>query len=169
MNLSDLLASVEARPAPVLGYFLALPAVAWLAGRFHPRGTVFQSPVRWVYSAVLYGAAIPGIVAGVALADTLAHERLMQAGVLSQLLPLLSMLITVGIIRRQAAPEHIPGFSQMTGFLLLLVFTAVGVFLLMQIRIWIFIGGGMWTLLISMTVLFLLLKWAFERTFGRSR
>jgi hypothetical protein len=53
--------------------------------------------------------------------------------------------------------------------MLLLTLTAVGIFLLTKTRIWIFFGGGMGTLLVSMTVLFLLLKWAFDKTFGAGR
>jgi hypothetical protein len=166
MNLQELLASIDAHPAPVLAYFTVLPALAWVGGRFHTRGAVYDSPVRWLYSAALYLVCIPGIVAAVAFADTLAHERLMHAGVLSQILPLLSMLVTLGIIRHQANPGHIPGFRRMTGFMVLLALTSIGIFLLMQTRIWIFFGGGIGTLLVSMGVLFLLLKWAFDRAFG---
>lgn len=169
MTLQELLAALDANPLPVLAYFIALPALAWLAGRFHTRGAVYDSPLRWLYSAVLYGVCLPGLIAAVAFADTLAHGRVVQAGVLSQLLPLLSMAVTFGLIRRQAEPEQIPGFRRMTGFMLLLVFTALGVFLLMRTRIWIFFGGGMGTLLIAMAVLFFLLKWAFDRAFGAGR
>lgn len=169
MTLQELLFSLDENPLPVLAYFTALPALAWLAGRFHPPGAVYDSPVRWLYSGILYGVCLPGIIAAVAFADTLAHGRVIQAGVLSQLLPLMAMFATLGLIRRQADPEQIPGFRRLTGFMLLLVFTSIGVFLLMQTRIWIFFGGGMGTLLICLAVLFLLLRWAFERAFGTGR
>lgn len=170
MTLHELLVRLDANPLPVLGYFTILPALAWLAGRFHARGSALHdSPLRWLYSVVLYGVCLPGIIAAVAFADTLAHGRVIQAGVLSQLLPLASMLVTLGLIRQQARPEQIPGFRRMTGFMLLLVFTALGVFLLMRTRVWIFFGGGMGTLLMCMAVLFLLLKWAFDRAFGAGR
>jgi hypothetical protein len=170
MTLQELLASLDAHPLPVLAYFALLPASVWLAGRSHGReAPLYESPVRWLYSAALYGVCLPGIVAAVAFADTLAHGRVVQAGVLSQLLPLASMFVTLGLVRHQANPEHIPGFRRMTGFMLLLVFTSVGVFLLMRTRVWLFFGGGMGTLLIAMGVLFFLLKWAFDRAFGPGR
>lgn len=169
MTLQELLTSLDSHPVPVAAYFLLLPAAAWLARRFHSRGTLYQSPLRWVYSVILYGVCLPGIVAAVAFADTLLHGSIMQAGILSQILPLGSMFATLGLINQQADPEHIPGFRRMTAFMLLLAVTAISVFLLMQTRIWIFIGGGVWTLLISMGILFLLLKWAFDRAFGAGR
>lgn len=169
MSLQELLGWIDAHPGPVLAYFIGLPLLAWLGGRLHPHGQVYDSPVRWLYTLVLYGTCVPGVIAAVALADTLAHGNLMQAGVLSVFLPLISMLASFGIVRRQADPDHIPGFRRMTAFMLLLVLTAVGVFLLMRTRIWIFFGGGIGTLLLAMAVLFMLLKWAFDRAFGTGR
>jgi hypothetical protein len=169
MTLQELLAALDAHPLPVLAYFIVLPALAWLAGRFHTRGAVYDSPLRWLYSAVLYGVCLPGLIAAVAFADTLVHGRVVQAGVFSEILPLMAMGITFGLILRQANPEHIPGFRRLTGFMLLLVFTSIGVFLFMQTRIWIFFGGGMGSLLVAVAVLFFLLKWAFDRAFGAGR
>jgi hypothetical protein len=169
MTLQELLLLIDGHPVPVLAYFLALPVLAWIAGRLHTRSTLYDSPVRWLYTAVVYAACVPGIVAAVAVAEDLWHGRFLQLGLLSELLPFVAMLVTLGIVRNQANPGDIPGFRRMTGFMLLLLLTAAGVFLFMQTRIWIFIGGGLGTLLIAMAVLFLLLKWAFDRTFGPSR
>lgn len=169
MTLQDLLFEIDTHPWPVLAYFIGLPLLAWLGGRLHSPGWAYASPVRWLYTLVLYGTSVPGIIAAVALADTVAHGSLMQAGVFSVLLPLISMLATFGIVRRQADPDHVPGFRRMTAFMLLLVLTAAGVFLLMRTRIWIFFGGGIGTLLAAMAVLFLLLKWTFDRAFGAGR
>lgn len=169
MTLQELLTLTENYPGVVLAYFATPPALVWGAGWLHPRGWVYESPLRYVYTVAIYLACLPGIIAAIAFADTLAHGRLLQAGMLSEILPLAAMLLTLGLVRHQAKPEHIPGFRRITGFMLLLVLTAVGVFLLMRTRIWIFFGGGMGTLLIALTVLFFLLKWAFDRTFGPGR
>lgn len=169
MTLQELLARVETHPFWALAYFALPPALAWLAGRAHPKGWVYGSPVRYLYTAAIYLACLPGMVAAIALGDTLAHGRLLQAGVLSELAPLLAMLVTLGLVRHQAQPEHIPGFRRITGFMLLLALAAVGVFLLMKTRIWIVFGGGIGTLLVALAALFFLLKWAFERAFGPGR
>ncbi len=166
MTLQELLARAEANPMAVLAYFGAPPALAWLAGRLHPRGWVRDSLARYFYSGLIYMVCVPGILAAVSLGDILAHGGFMRAGVMSQILPLISMLVTLGIVRHQANPEHIPGFRRITGFIWLLVLTGIGVYLLTKTRVWIFFGGGIGTLLVSMAVLFFLLRWAFERTFG---
>jgi len=169
MSLQDLFAQLDRHPVPVLAYFIGLPLLAWAAGRWHGAGPLYDSPLRWLYSAILYGVCLPGIVAAVAVADNLAQGRLLQVGVFSQLLPLLSMLVAFGLIRRQANPEEIPGFRRVTGFVLLLGLLALALFLLLRTRIWVIFGGGMGSLLVMMAALFLLLKWAFDRAFGAGR
>jgi hypothetical protein len=169
MTLEELFARAEASPAAALAYFVALPALAWLAGRLRSKGRVRDSPVRYAYSGLVFLACPPGLLAALALADILAHGRFLQAGVFSQILPLASMAATLAVIRRQADPEHIPGFRRVTGFIWLLVLTGLGVYLLTKTRIWIFFGGGVGTLLVAMAALFFLLRWAFERAFGPGR
>lgn len=167
MTLQDLLRLIDGHPVPVTLYFVALPLLAWLAGRLHPQGSLSDSPIRWLYSAVLIGVGVPGLIAAVAFLDQLFTGRLLQAGVFSEILPIVSLILTLSLVVHSADPSHIPGFRRMRAFLLLLAVTAVGGYLLMQTRIWIFLGGGLWHLLIAMGVLFLVAKWAFDRAFGR--
>ena len=169
MSLQELFAQIDRHPLPALAYFIGLPLVAWLAGRWHGGGPLYDSPLRWLYSAILYGVCVPGVAVAVVFADNLAQGRLMQVGVFSQVLPLVSMLVSFGLIRQQANPEDIPGFRRVTGFIVLLVLTALALFLLMRTRIWVIFGGGIGSLLVLMAGLFLLLKWAFDRAFGAGR
>lgn len=169
MNLQELFAHIDRHPLPVLAYFIGLPSLAWAVGRWHGAGPLYDSPLRWLYSAVLYGVCVPGILAVVVFADNVAQGRLLQVGLLSQILPSLSMLVCFGLIRQQTDPEQIPGFQRFTGFISLLLLTALALFLLMRTRIWVFFGGSVETLLALVVVLFLLLKWAFGRAFGPRR
>lgn len=150
-------------------YFIGLPALAWVAKLWHGDGPIQGSPLRWLYSAVMHGVCLPGILAAAAFVDNVAQGRLLQVGVLSQLLPLLSMLVCFGLLRRLADPEQIPGFQRVTGFMALLLLTGLALFLLLRTRIWIFFGGGIEALLALAVALFLLFKWALGRTFGPGR
>lgn len=169
MNLQELFTEIDRHPMPVLAYFIGLPLLAWVAGRWQGSGPLYKSPLRWLYSVILYGVCVPGMAAAVVVADNLARGRLLQVGVFSQLLPLLSMLVSFGLIRQQANPADIPGFRRVTGFVVLLALTALALFLLMRTRIWVLFGGGIGSLLVLMAGLFLLLKWAYERAFGTGR
>ena len=169
MTLQDLLGLIDSHPVPVAAYFLGLPLLAYLTGRLHPRGALYASPLRWVYSAVLFGVGVPGLLALVALLDQLFAGRLLEAGIFSEILPVISLFLTLGLIVHSADPAHIPGFRRVRAFLLLLAVTAVGGYLLMQTRIWVFFGAGLWPLLGTLIVLFLFAKWAFDRAFGSDR
>lgn len=169
MTLQELLLWTDSHPGFAIAWFLTLPLLALLMGRFHTRTGLANSPLRWCYATVLFGVCVPGILASVALADTIYHGGLLATGLFSELLPILSMSVTLGLINHQTDPDQIPGFQRLTGFIILLLLTTISVWLLKQTRIWIFITGGIWTLLISLCILFLLLKWAFNRAFGSSR
>ena len=75
MTLQELLFEIDGRPWLVSAYFLALPLLAGLGRWFHIRGRIYDSPVRWLYTLVLYGVSIPGIIAVVALAETVKQGR----------------------------------------------------------------------------------------------
>lgn len=169
MTLLELSALMDLHPLPVLTYFTGLPALAWSVTYYRGGKPLQQSPLRWLYSVILYGVCVPGIIAAVVLADGLAHGELMQVSLYSGLLPLLSMLLILALFRQLHSPEAIPGFRRLTGFIWLLILTAIALYLLMRTRIWIIFGGGIGTLLILMTLLFLALKWAFDRAFGERR
>lgn len=169
MTLQQLFAAIDQHPLPVLAYFTGLPLLAWVTGRLRGTSPLNQSPLRWLYSAILYAVCVPGIAAAVVFADNLARGQLLQAGVLSQILPLLAMLATLALVWRQADAQQIPGFRRIIGFMSLLALTALGLFLLMRTRIWVFFGGGIGSLLLLMAALFAALKWAFDRAFGSGR
>lgn len=169
MTLLELFDLIDRHPLPVLAYFAGLPLMAWAFSHYRSAVPLRESPLRWLYSAILYGVCMPGIIAAVALADNLAHGGVMQVGLYTQLLPLLSMLAVFALFRQLPGLEAIPGFRRLTGFIWLLILTAIALWLLMRTRIWIIFGGGIGTLLILMALLFLALKWAFDRVFGEGR
>lgn len=169
MTLLDLFALLDRHPFPVLAHGIGLPALAFAVSHYRDAVPLESSPVRWLYSAILYAVCLPGLVATVAIADVVTHGGLLEVGLLSQLLPLLSMLATLALFRRLPNPEAIPGFRRLTGFIWVLILTALALSLLMRTRIWILFGGGIGTLLLLMGGLFLTLKWAFDRAFGRDR
>ena len=68
----------------------------------------------------------------------------MQVGLYTQLLPLLSMLVVLALFRQLHSPEAIPGFRRLTGFIWLLLLTALALFLLMRTRIWIVFWRRYW-------------------------
>lgn len=166
MNLQELISLLDRNPLPVLGYFLGYPLIVWGLTKWTRHQSLSGSPLRWLYSGLLYGICLPGVIAALSVADSLYRGRLLQISFLSQFLPLLSALACFNLIRQLDYPKEIPGFRRATGFIGLLLVTAFCLFLFMQTRIWIVFGGGILSLLIIAFVLFFILRWAYDRAFG---
>ncbi len=169
MTLQEFVARLDAHPPAMLAYGIGLPLLAWGIGRFRGAQPLQDSPWRWLYSAIVFGACVPGLLAAAMLADHLARGRLLDISIYSELLPVLTMLAVLFQIRRLPNPDAIPGFRRLTGLIWLLLLTGLALFLLMRTRIWVFFGGSLGALLLLMAGLFLALQWAFDRMSGRER
>ena len=167
MTLQELSTLIDRNPTPTLVYFLALPCLAWLLGLSQKSSPIQPSPLRWVYSIILFGVCLPGLLAVLVFTEKLARGQLMQIDLISQIVPVVSMIATWVLISRLPDPQSIPGFRRLTGFALILALTLLGGFLLMRTHVWLFFGSGIGSLLVFMGIFFLLLKWAFDRAFGR--
>ena len=107
--MRDLLIYVGNHPASVVLYFAVLPIaallLAWIAG---VEGR--NSPWNYFYSAIIYLSAVPGIFALSLNVYIFLFERgsIMNLDVYTQLLPILSMILTLGLVRRNADLSHVP-------------------------------------------------------------
>lgn len=118
MTLGDFFNYLSQHPSMVLFYFLALPITAALALVFG-RGEGHISPWKYLYSALIYLSAIPGIFAITLNVYLFLFERqsIMQANIFTQILPVLIMLVTFFLVRRNVDFEQIPGFGKISGLI----------------------------------------------------
>ena len=100
MTLREFFDYLGDNPFVVLAYFLLIPFTALLAGTL-AKGEGHQSPWKYLYSALVFGVCIPGIFAVTLSAYFFLFERgrLMDANVLLQVLPVISMILTLSLIR----------------------------------------------------------------------
>lgn len=116
MTLQDFFDILSANPSIVLFYFTAVPLTALLANLFS-KGQGHLSPWKELYSILLYLAAVPGIFALMLSAYLFLFERqsILQTNIFTQILPLLSMILTIYLIRRHVNLDLIPGFDRLSG------------------------------------------------------
>lgn len=171
MTARDLVMLASQYPWHLTAYFVGLPLVSGLMGFAHGRGQGSLSPWKYCYSVLVHLTCIPGILAcivtGYALFFT--RENLLDANLIVYILPIVSMAVTLVLIRRNVTFDDIPGFDRITGLMLLLAITFVIVLGMQRTRIWLVFGSSIFTLLALMVVLFLLLKWAAYLIFRRKR
>lgn len=118
MTLQDCLNLLAANPAIVLFYFSAIPLSAILAGELD-RGEGHTSPWRFLYSILIYLVSIPGLFALVLTLYLLIFEgqSILAIDIYTQIVPIVSLLITLYVIRRNVDLDYIPGFDKLSGFL----------------------------------------------------
>lgn len=167
MTTRDMLEWLSAYPLAVLIGLVALPALALICGALN--GT--KRPWVHLYAVLVYAACIPGLFAAVLIAYSLflSHDNLLDANPLLYFGPVASMIATLVIIRRYVSFDALPGFDRLSGLMVLLAVSFFVVLAIDKTRIFIGFFGSIWTLLLLAAIVFLVLKWAAGRLFGRRK
>ncbi|MFN8353077.1 MAG: hypothetical protein U0Y10_01410 [Spirosomataceae bacterium] len=124
MTLRDIFQSIAENPTWIVVYFLLLPVAAYLIGEV---ATGSRDVKFWgyVYAVLSYLVCIPGIFAVTLNVYLFLFERqsVWDMNLVTQALPILSMIITLMLIKRKIPFELIPGFGKLSGFLTLIAAT----------------------------------------------
>jgi hypothetical protein len=122
MTLLQLFDYAAAQPGVVALFLVAVPLLAFLVNLW--AGTTDQEIWRWryVYAALIYVACIPGIFALTLNIYLFLFERqsLWTMNLVLQVLPILTMVGTLMLIKRKMPFKFIPGFGRLSGFLTLI-------------------------------------------------
>ena len=121
MTVGELFELLSQNPAIVLFYFIAVPLTALLALVFG-KGEGNDSPWKYLYSTLVYLICIPGIFSVTLNVYLFLFERisLFEANVFTQVIPIISMILTLWLIRKNVLFEDIPGFGKLHGLILVL-------------------------------------------------
>lgn len=101
-----------------LFFFFILPVAALLA-RFMAKGDGHLSPWCIFYSALIYLSVIPGIFAILLNFYHMLFEKrsIYSMNIMVDVLPIVSMILTLFLIKKNVDFKDIPGFGKMTSFL----------------------------------------------------
>jgi hypothetical protein len=165
MTLNEFFVYLNSHPGLVLFYFLAVPSVALLLG-WITEGEGHVSPWSYLYSGLVYAICIPGIFA-VALGIYLfLFERggnsIFSLNLLTQALPVVSMLATLGIIRRNTPFEYIPGFGKLSSLMTVIVGVFVLMYILERTRLFVWINMPVHIFLLTIVGLVVGLRFALK-------
>ena len=151
----DLLAN---NPVLILGYFLLLPFTAMLAG-FMGKGEGHLSPWKYLYATLIYLVAIPGIFAITLNVYFFLFERrsILSTDIYTQILPILSMVLTFWLIGRNVELKQVPGFGKLSGLLFIIAAALMLMWVFDRLRILVFTMMPFYYVLILFAGLLLLL------------
>jgi hypothetical protein len=121
MTLGEFFEVCANNPSIVIFYFVAVPLTAFLASIFG-KNEGHLSPWKYLYSALVYLACVPGIFSITLSIYLFLFERhsIMDTNIYTQILPMFSMFATLILIWRNVKLDQIPGFDKLSGLLILI-------------------------------------------------
>ncbi len=136
MTLGDFFRICSENPGLLMFYMIAVPLTALLAWIFG-RGEGHISPWKYLYSVLVYLTCIPGIFA-ITLSIYLflfEHRSILDTNIYTQIVPVISMIVTLILIRRNVSLDVVPGFGKLSGLLMMITAVIVLLWILDRMRI----------------------------------
>jgi len=121
MTLGECFQLLSESPSLVLFYFLSVPLTALLALVFG-RGEGHISPWKYLYTTLVFLVCIPGIFAITLNIYFFLFEKIkiMDTNLYTQVLPIVSMVITLMLIKQNTKFDDIPGFGKLAGLIMVI-------------------------------------------------
>ena len=125
MTLQDFFNAISANPAILIVLLLAVPLATLIVNMWS--GSTAEQVLKWkyVYAALAYLACVPGIFALTLNVYLFLFERqsiwTMNLG--TQALPIVTMVATLMLIKRQIPFDFVPAFGKLSGFMTLITAT----------------------------------------------
>lgn len=169
MTLQQLFDVIGDNPTFIIIFFFSLPIISyvmtWITGE-----DAYDSPWKFIYSALIYSACIPGIFATLLIAYNMFFMRqsLLQVNLFVYFLPIISMIATLLILSRKLSLERIPGFDKISGLVFMITAASITIFILDKMRILVFFYGSIWYLIGLFVILLVVFKVGFKRLFAKS-
>ncbi len=164
MTLGEFFELCSNSPAMVIAYFVAIPATAFLA-MLLSRGKGGESPWKYLYAALIYLVCVPGIFAFTLNAYLFLFEnlRILDTNLYTQVLPIISMIITIWIITKSTPLDNVPGFDKLAGLLILIAVIFTLMWILDKTRILTFTYIPFTYVVLILAGLLLLGRWGLHR------
>jgi hypothetical protein len=139
MTLKELFLSAGENQNYTIAFFTIIPVLAVLIGLIG--GTKDHlSPWKYFYTALVYLVSIPGIFAVAFNVYLFLFQRrdIMETELLIQVLPVISMLLTIFILKKNINLEYIPGFDKIYALWMILFATMSIMWFLERVQIIVF-------------------------------
>ena len=169
MTLRDLISAADLLRVPLLIGFCSVVILTALIGVLHGKGRGGRTPWHYLYAMLVYAACVPGTFAAVLVVYALffSGENLLDVNMIICVVPIVAMVATLGVMRRNVDFNRVPGFNRLTGLMTMLVVVFVVAFVLRSLRVGLFFGAPMIWFFVLVAALFSVFKWGGRLLFGR--
>lgn len=167
MTLQELFDQLASHPQYIIFYFILLPLTAILAG-FMGKGEGHLSPWKYLYSTLVYLACVPGIFAVTLNVYMFLFEKrsILATDVYTQILPILSMVLTLLIIKRNVSLDAIPGFDKLSVLIMMITATLLIMWGLDRTHFLVFVSARFEQALIVFIVLLIAVRFGWKKLFS---
>ncbi len=170
MTLGDFFSYLDNNPYFIIYYFCATPFAAFLANMFG-KGEGHLNPWCIFYSVLIYLVAIPGVFSIILNLYHLLFERqsIYETQIIAQILPIVSMVFTFYIIKKNVEFKEIPGFGKLVNLLSTIAGMMVILFILEKMRIIVFSYIPFIWIIGLLIVLFFAIRFGTKNLFDQSK
>ncbi len=170
MTLREFFDLLAQNPILLLFYFGILPFTALLA-RWLGSEEGHLPPWKYLYSVLIYLICVPGVFAVTLSVYLFLFERrsIFDTDIYTQIIPVISMLLTLFLIRSNVDLDRIPGFQKLSGLITMIAATLVFMWFIDRTRIYVFSYLPMSQVLLIFVVLFLVIRFGWSRFFGGTK
>src|SRR5690606_7771354 len=118
MTLREGFEAVSQSPGLAIGLLTFVPAITWILSLIAGKESSL-SPWKYVYSVLIYITCILGVLSIVFWGYLFLFERqsIWDVNLVVQILPVISMILTLFIIRQKISFSSIPGFDRLSGLI----------------------------------------------------
>ena len=164
MTANDFIQSVTQYQNEILIYFAVIPLLAFLFALVTSR-KMFETGVKYIYSALIYLSFIPGTVSLVLVLYSLFFLKmnLLHANVLVYFLPIVSMIITIIFIKKKVSLKAIPGFERLSGIMVVTLITLGLIYLLQKMFVGVIFFASIKYLILLFIIVFVILKLSLKK------
>ncbi|WP_338876841.1 hypothetical protein WBJ53_14405 [Spirosoma sp. SC4-14] len=167
MTLREVFNSISGQPTLLFLLLMSVPALAFLATVWSGETAEDIWKWRYVYAVLVYLACIPGIFAVTLNIYLFLFDRqsIWDMNLAVQVLPVLTMGITLGIIRRKMPFNYIPAFGKLSSALTLIAAVMGLLWIIDRTRLIAITYIPFTYILIGFVSLLLLIRFAWSRIF----
>ncbi|MFQ5446832.1 MAG: hypothetical protein ACE5FF_07860 [Saprospiraceae bacterium] len=164
MTLQEFFNLLAANPIWIIAFFILVPFTAWLAGVLG-KGEGHLTPWKYLYSALVYLSCVPGIFAVTLSLYLFIFERrpILQTDIYTQILPILSMVASLLLIRRAVDLKDVPGFEKISGLILVVAVVLALMWVVDRTRIWLISFLPFWQGILIFAGLLVVLRLGWKR------
>lgn len=171
MTVQELLGKLQQMDVKILvGIFIGPPVISWFISILHGKSDGNESPWKYLYSFLVYVVCVPGIFSCIITGYSLffIRQNLMTVNMVLYFLPIISMIITLIIIGKNAEWTELPGVDRLYALMIFIGVSFIIALAVEKTRIWVFFGGSIHSLILIALFCFALLKYSSYMIFRRS-